>query len=62
MAGQQSIIIPVSDKVEVRRYAPDSIKFADAKVATFDELKVVTRFERWEIVPRMVLPLPPKKL
>src|SRR5882762_10370890 len=40
MAGQQSIIIPVSDKVEVRRYAPDSIKFADAKVATFDELKV----------------------
>src|SRR5207253_10225394 len=40
MAGQQSIIIPVSDKVEVRRYAPDSIKFADAKVATFGELKV----------------------
>lgn len=40
MAGQQSIIIPVSDKVEVRRYAPDSIKFADAKVARFDELKV----------------------
>lgn len=40
MAGQQSIVIPVSDKVEVRRYAPDSIKFADAKVAKFDELKV----------------------
>ena len=40
MAGQQSIIIPVSDKVEVRRYAPDSIKFADAKLATFGELKV----------------------
>lgn len=40
MAGQQSIIIPVSDKVEVRRYAPDSIKFADAKVAAFNELKV----------------------
>lgn len=40
MAGPQSLIIPVSDKVEVRRYAPDSIKFADAKTASFDELKV----------------------
>ncbi|MGH9932554.1 MAG: hypothetical protein ACREA9_25400 [Pyrinomonadaceae bacterium] len=40
MAGPQSLIIPVSDKVELRRYAPDSIKFADAKVAAFDELKV----------------------
>ena len=40
MAGPQSIVIPVSDKVEVRRYAPDSIKFADAKVAAFSELKV----------------------
>jgi len=40
MAGAQSIVIPVSDKVEMRRYAPDSIKFADAKPATFGELKV----------------------
>ena len=40
LAGQQSIIIPVSDKVEMRRYAPDSIKFADAKTSKFDELKV----------------------
>ncbi len=40
MAGQQSIIIPVSDKVDLRRYAPDSIKFADAKQAKFEELKV----------------------
>lgn len=40
MAGQQSIIIPISDKVEMRRYAPDSIKFADAKTAKFEELKV----------------------
>lgn len=39
-AGPQSLIIPVSDKVEMRRYAPDSIKFADAKPASFDELKV----------------------
>jgi hypothetical protein len=40
MAGPQSLIIPVSDKVEMRRYAPDSIKFADARPATFEELKV----------------------
>lgn len=40
MAGQQAIIVPVSEKVEMKRYAPDSIKFADAKVSTFDELKV----------------------
>lgn len=39
-AAQQSITIPVSDKVEMRRYAPDSIKFADAKTAKFEELKV----------------------
>jgi hypothetical protein len=40
MAGMQSVVIPVSDKVEMRRYAPDSIKFSDAKPATFEELKV----------------------
>jgi len=40
MAGPQSITIPVSEKVELRRYAPDSIKFADAQTAKFDELKV----------------------
>ncbi len=40
MAGPQALMIPVSDKVEMRRYAPDSIKFADAKPAKFDELKV----------------------
>jgi len=40
MAGPQSLIIPVSDKVEMRRYAPDSIKFTDAKPAKFEDLKV----------------------
>jgi len=40
IAGAQSLIIPVSDKVEMRRYAPDSIKFADARPAGFEELKV----------------------
>ena len=40
MAGNTAIIIPVSDKTEMKRYAPDSIKFADAKPSTFTELKV----------------------
>ena len=40
MAGTQSIVIPVSDKTEMRRYAPDSIKFGDAKPSKFSELKV----------------------
>jgi hypothetical protein len=40
LTGQQSITIPVTEKVEMRRYAPDSIKFADAKPAEFAELKI----------------------
>jgi hypothetical protein len=40
MAGTQSVVIPVSDKTEMRRYAPDSIRFADAKPSNFGELKV----------------------
>lgn len=38
--GPQPVIIPVSDKLEMKRYAPDSIKFSEAKTSTFDELKV----------------------
>src|SRR5687768_13192261 len=40
MAGTQSVVIPVSEKTEMKRYAPDSIKFDDAKPSTFGELKV----------------------
>jgi hypothetical protein len=40
MAGNQLIVIPVSDKTEMRRYAPDSIQFGDAKPSDFSELKV----------------------
>jgi hypothetical protein len=40
MGGSQTVVLPVSDKTEMRRYAPDSIKFADAKPSTFTELKV----------------------
>jgi hypothetical protein len=40
MAGNQLVVIPVTDKTEMVRYAPDSIKFADAKPSNFGELKV----------------------
>ena len=40
MAGTQSVVIPVSDNTEMKRYAPDSIKFSDAMPSTFTELKV----------------------
>jgi len=40
LAGTQSVTLPVSDKTEMRRYAPDSIKFSDAKPSTFSDIKV----------------------
>ena len=40
MGGNQLVVIPVTEKTEMRRYAPDSIKFADAKPSDFSELKV----------------------
>jgi len=40
MAGTQTVVIPVSEKTEMRRYAPDSIRFSDAKPSKFGELKV----------------------
>src|SRR5678815_4094077 len=40
MAGTQAVVMQVSDKTEMRRYAPDSIKFGDAKPSDFGELKV----------------------
>lgn len=40
MAGTQSVVIALNDKTEMRRYAPDSIKFGDAKPSEFNELKV----------------------
>ena len=39
-AGVQAVVIPVSDNTEMRRYAPDSIRFGDAKPSNFSELKV----------------------
>src|SRR5215213_8653558 len=40
MAGTQSVVIGLNDKTEMKRYAPDSIKFGDAKPSEFGELKV----------------------
>ncbi|MBA3515271.1 MAG: hypothetical protein H0T77_12955 [Pyrinomonadaceae bacterium] len=40
MTGTQSVIIPVAEKVDMRRYAPDSIKFSDAQPGTIGEVKV----------------------
>jgi hypothetical protein len=40
MAGTQTVVLPVGEKTELRRYAPDSIKFSDAKPSKFNELKV----------------------
>ena len=40
MGAAQSVIIPVTDKVMIRRYPPDSIpKYSDAKPSKFEELK-----------------------
>ncbi len=39
-AGERPITVAASDKVIYRRYAPDSVKFSDAKTSSFAELKV----------------------
>lgn len=38
--GPKAVIVPVTDKVKVRRYAPDSVKFSEAKKSSWEELKV----------------------
>jgi hypothetical protein len=38
--GQKPVIVAAGKKVQYRRYAPDSVKFDDAKASTFAELKV----------------------
>ena len=41
MGGAQAVIIPVTDKVMMRRYPPDSIpKYSEAKASSFEEVKV----------------------
>jgi hypothetical protein len=43
-AGPVPVIVPLTDKVKMRRYAPDSIKFSDAKKSSFEDLKVGDQF------------------
>jgi hypothetical protein len=38
--GMKPLIIPASGSVDMRRYAPDSVRFSDAKPSTFADLKV----------------------
>ncbi len=38
--GPQSLLVQVSDSTRFRRYAPDSVKFSDARSSSFPELKV----------------------
>lgn len=42
--GPMPVIVPISDKVKMRRYAPDSIKFSDAKKSSFEEFQVGDQF------------------
>jgi hypothetical protein len=38
--GTQAVVMSIPDKLDMRRYAPDSTKFGDAKPSVFEELKV----------------------
>jgi len=41
MGASQAVIIPITDKVLMRRYPPDTIpKYSEAKPSTFEEVKV----------------------
>lgn len=38
--GTQAVVMSIPEKLDMRRYAPDSTKFGDAKPSAFEELKV----------------------
>ncbi len=40
MMGEQNVVISPKTGVNYRRYAPDSVKFDDAKTSSFSELKI----------------------
>ena len=39
MGGQKTVVVKVSQNTIVRRYAPDSVRFDDAKPGLLDEIK-----------------------
>jgi hypothetical protein len=43
-AGPKPVVVAITDKVKMRRYAPDSVKFSDAKKSSFEELKTGDQF------------------
>lgn len=38
-AGTKPLVVQISKQTALRRYAPDSVKFDDAKIATLDQIK-----------------------
>lgn len=40
LAGPKAIVVAATDQTQFRRYAPDSVRFSDAKPSSFAELKV----------------------
>ena len=42
--GPKPVIVPITDKIKMRRYTPDSVKFSDAKKSSFEDLKVGDQF------------------
>lgn len=40
LQGEQQFVVTVDDKTTYKRYAPDSVKFADAKVSKVDEINI----------------------
>lgn len=40
LSGSKPVVVGLIDGASMRRYAPDSVKFSDAKPSRFDELKV----------------------
>ena len=38
--GTKPVVVEAKDSVEFRRYAPDSVRFSDAKASAFEELKI----------------------
>ncbi len=42
--GTKPIVVATTEKTKFRRYAPDSVRFSDAKSSSFDDLKVGDQF------------------
>lgn len=61
-AGTRTYTIHTTPKTIVRRYAPDSVKFDDAKVSTLDQIKPGDQLRARGIATPTGLKLPPMRL